>query len=43
MMAIPDEVPPAQTLDRALAGIEERYGERTAAFVAVQIEYPWRR
>ena len=43
MVTLPDEVPPAQTLDRALAGIEERYGERTAAFVAVQIEYPWRR
>jgi putative intracellular protease/amidase len=43
MMPLPDGVPPAHTLDRALAGIEERYGERTAAFVAVQIEYPWRR
>ena len=43
MVTLPDEVPPAQTLDRALVGIEERYGERTAAFVAVQIEYPWRR
>ena len=41
MIPLPGEVPPAQTLDRALAGIEERYGEPTAAFVAVQIEYPW--
>ena len=43
LMTLIDEVPPAQTLDRALAGIEERYGEPTAAFVAVQIEYPWQR
>jgi putative intracellular protease/amidase len=43
MVTLPDDVPPAQTLDRALAGIEARYGEPTAAFVAVQIEYPWRR
>ncbi len=43
MVTLPDEVPPAQTLDRALVGIEERYGERTVAFVAVQIEYPWPR
>ncbi len=42
MMTLPAGVPPAQTLDRALAGIEARYGEPTAAFVAVQIEYPWR-
>jgi transcriptional regulator GlxA family with amidase domain len=31
---------PAEALERALAGIESRYGARTAAFVAVQIEYP---
>jgi putative intracellular protease/amidase len=38
-----DRLPAAQALDRALQGIEERYGEPTAAFVAVQIEYPWKR
>lgn len=43
MVPLPDEVPPAQMLDRALVDIEERYGEPTAAFVAVQIEYPWQR
>jgi hypothetical protein len=33
---------PARALDAALAGIGERYGEATAAFVALQLEYPWR-
>ncbi|WLA86520.1 DJ-1/PfpI family protein [Bradyrhizobium elkanii] len=32
--------PPAQALDRALAGIETRYGRGTADFVAMQLEYP---
>ncbi len=32
--------PPAQALDRTLAGIEARYGRSTADFVAVQLEYP---
>ncbi|MBR0873003.1 DJ-1/PfpI family protein [Bradyrhizobium tropiciagri] len=31
---------PAQALDRTLAGIEMRYGEQTADFVAMQLEYP---
>ena len=31
---------PAQALDEALRGIEERYGGRTADFVAMQLEYP---
>jgi putative intracellular protease/amidase len=31
---------PAQALDEALAGIEARYGTRTADFVATQLEYP---
>ncbi|MGQ0681988.1 DJ-1/PfpI family protein [Bradyrhizobium sp.] len=31
---------PAQALDRALGGIEARYGGRTADFVAMQLEYP---
>jgi transcriptional regulator GlxA family with amidase domain len=43
MLASTDGLPATQALDRALEGIEERYGERTAAFVAVQIEYPWKR
>ncbi|MCP4619152.1 MAG: transcriptional regulator [Bradyrhizobium sp.] len=30
---------PAQALDEALNGIEARYGERTADFVAIQLEY----
>jgi putative intracellular protease/amidase len=34
------ELKPAQALDRALRGIEARYGERTADFVAMQLEYP---
>jgi putative intracellular protease/amidase len=33
---------PARALDGALADIGKRYGERTAAFVALQLEYPWR-
>lgn len=37
-----DHLPAAQALDLALEGIEARYGEPTAALVAVQIEYPWR-
>jgi hypothetical protein len=35
-----DALPATEALDAALDGIEQRYGERTAAFVAVQIEYP---
>ena len=31
---------PAQALDDALAGITARYGDRTANFVAMQLEYP---
>ena len=42
ILQLAEDVPPAQMLERALEGIENRYGERTAAFVAVQIEYPWR-
>ena len=33
-------IPPARALERSLAGIGDRYGKRTEAFVAVQIEYP---
>jgi hypothetical protein len=32
--------PPAAALDRALQAIAARYGEATADFVAVQLEYP---
>jgi transcriptional regulator GlxA family with amidase domain len=32
---------PAASLDRALAAIARRYGRNTAAFVALQLEYPW--
>ena len=38
-----DALPAATALDASLEGIEQRYGERTAALVAVQIEYPWNR
>lgn len=34
---------PATVLDEALRAIERRYGSRTAAVVAMQLEYPWRR
>lgn len=34
--------PPAKALDKALQGIEQRYGSRTADFVAMQLEYPRR-
>lgn len=34
---------PARALDDALRGIAERYGERTADMVAMQLEYPGRR
>lgn len=31
----------AKALDQSLAGIAERYGKKTAAFVALQLEYPF--
>ena len=34
---------PAIVLDDALRAIERRYGSSTAAVVAMQLEYPWRR
>jgi len=34
-----EEAPPVESLDLALAGIEHRYGEGVAAFVALQLEY----
>jgi putative intracellular protease/amidase len=33
-------LPPAVALDRTLASVGQRYGARTAAFVAAQLEYP---
>jgi len=32
--------PPAKALDQALQEISNRYGQRTASFVAMQLEYP---
>lgn len=37
---LPPEAP-AGALDAALNGINERYGHRTAAYVALQLEYSW--
>ncbi len=34
------ERPPAQALDQTLRSIESRYGRRTGAIVAMQLEYP---
>lgn len=39
--ALPDDVPPGRSLDRALAAIASSDGENTARFVALQLEYPW--
>jgi hypothetical protein len=36
------DVKPAQALDRALAGIADRYGAATARAVVMQLEYPLR-
>jgi hypothetical protein len=33
---------PSMVLDDALRAIERRYGSRTGAIVAMQLEYPWR-
>jgi putative intracellular protease/amidase len=37
---LPDDRP-IRALDRTLEAIRCRYGERDAAFVALQVEYPW--
>jgi putative intracellular protease/amidase len=37
----PRAAPPLQALDQTLAAIAERYGAKTASFVALQLEYPW--
>lgn len=36
-----DRLPPVPTLESTLQAIETRYGNSTAALVALQIEYPW--
>ena len=40
LLPLHEELPAAQALDRALAGIAARYGDPTAAFVALTMEYP---
>jgi putative intracellular protease/amidase len=40
LMATIGDRPPAKALDHALLAISERYGTRTADFVAMQLEYP---
>ena len=42
MLPLLQSLPPAQALDRALEGIAASYGEATAAFVALTMEYPRR-
>lgn len=39
LLSLREELPAVQALDRALAGIAARYGEPTAAFVALTMEY----
>lgn len=41
-LAALDRVKPGIALDAALSEIANRYGARSAAFVALQLEYPWR-
>jgi putative intracellular protease/amidase len=43
MLPLHEALPAAQALDRALEGIAVRYGEPTAAFVALTMEYPQKR
>lgn len=40
MLSLFEKLPPAQALDRALEGIAASYGDATAAFVALTMEYP---
>lgn len=42
MLSLLEHVPPVQALDQALADIAANYGERTAQFVALTMEYEWR-
>lgn len=41
-LAAPRTSEPARQLDESLEGIAHRYGEDTALFVALQLEYAWR-
>ena len=43
LLPTPDASEPANALPTALQAIASRYGEDTAAFVALQLEYPWAR
>lgn len=40
-LSLPDGRTPVESLDETLAEIGERYGERTADIVAMQLEYPF--
>lgn len=40
LLPLHEDLPAAQALDGALAGIAARYGDPTAAFVALTMEYP---
>jgi transcriptional regulator GlxA family with amidase domain len=42
MLSLLEHVPPVQALDQALAEIAAGYGTRTAAFVALTMEYDWK-
>jgi hypothetical protein len=42
MLSLLEQVPSVQALDQALSHIAEGYGTRTAAFVALTMEYPWK-
>lgn len=39
--SLPSDVQPGQTLEWALQQIAQRYGDRSASFVALQMEYPY--
>lgn len=41
LLSLPERIVAAQALDQALGGIATRYGEGTAGFVALQLEYTW--
>jgi putative intracellular protease/amidase len=42
MLAAPSPLRPATALSATLTAIQKRYGDATASFVALQLEYPWR-
>ena len=41
-ISVPPNLGPAKALDETLSAIEKRYGRRTTAIVAMQLEYPRR-